>query len=646
MCAIMRRLAILLLLLNVGCGTGNTSNGDTNSPVVDLALTSATIPSPALLNSTISLHGANFDKGTLALTLQGSFTPKDGSPATAQLILDVTVASPSRASATISAAVISALGAEEGTFSGKVTLTLTSSSISAASQPLDFALVKELKPSITTISSTLLHFGDEITVTGENFLVGNEGTSVFNVYGTFVDEDGKSTKIGGQIGLIAESRHKGTFTFLPGLVGVRAGAMDASAWVLNLYPGNVEASKGASTPYDFVVARPVFTSISTFEVSRGKSITFEGLGLLPILTNTGTTQSTFLRMEGELLLDSGATQSLQGGQALMLSFEPDALSYQKGVFVLRAEDLGNANISGTFQGTISPVLFYEGTEQPGEPFHCNLQGEDATLCKVTILPQVQIVFVKFLDDFPLALDRYGLRAVDSLVRERILAVLRRDYDGISIEFRDQRPTDYAEYSVIEVGGVDPNHQDLFGLDNTCGGENGSCKDVGNKRFNDIIGGTNAISSEKGYPSYGGVFVDSFFQFSKKKGSSLLGTEQFDTVFAFCAPELGGNAVNDGEYPGSARDTAIAKAILVLGNLIGNTMTHEIGHSLGMTAQGGADTFHNLVDKPLALMDKGGDRPFSERAELNGEIPLFRCHNRDYLESVLPKLNSPKGPCID
>ena len=82
-------------------------------------------------------------------------------------------------------------------------------------------------------------------------------------------------------------------------------------------------------------------------------------------------------------------------------------------------------------------------------------------------------------------------------------------------------------------------------------------------------------------------------------------------------------------------------MFVLGNLIGTTMTHEIGHSLGLANPFG-DGFHDSGDLPNRLMESGGDRPFEERAELDGQGPAVFCGTAfDYLRSILPSvMNAP------
>ena len=56
-----------------------------------------------------------------------------------------------------------------------------------------------------------------------------------------------------------------------------------------------------------------------------------------------------------------------------------------------------------------------------------------------------------------------------------------------------------EYGIVDCG-EDPNGSGLFGLDNTAG------KDVGNERFDDVIGGFNADTRAQGYAAYGGIRV--------------------------------------------------------------------------------------------------------------------------------------------
>ncbi|HEY6036583.1 MAG TPA: hypothetical protein VIV58_20030, partial [Kofleriaceae bacterium] len=160
----------------------------------------------------------------------------------------------------------------------------------------------------------------------------------------------------------------------------------------------------------------------------------------------------------------------------------------------------------------------------------------------------------------------------------------------------------------------------------------------------------------GYPGYGGVFVRSLMGFSEHPGvfsPAVPGADSaFDQIFDPFRSDQGGSPVvandladvavlTDGSTcPGKDRKDQIACAVFVMGNLIGGTLSHEIGHSLGL-ANPYADGFHDAGDAPNRLMDAGGDRPFLERAELQGQGPGVFCDDEyDYLRQVLPSSAAP------
>ncbi len=89
-------------------------------------------------------------------------------------------------------------------------------------------------------------------------------------------------------------------------------------------------------------------------------------------------------------------------------------------------------------------------------------------------------------------------------------------------------------------------------------------------------------------------------------------------------------------PAGDRLVRLRCAIFVLGNLLGGTMAHELGHSLGLADPGG-EQFHNSGEEAYRLMDAGGNRPFLERSELEpGAGPEVFCRqNYEYLQTILP-----------
>jgi len=88
------------------------------------------------------------------------------------------------------------------------------------------------------------------------------------------------------------------------------------------------------------------------------------------------------------------------------------------------------------------------------------------------------------------------------------------------------------------------------------------------------------------------------------------------------------------------------AIRVLGNIVGTTATHELGHSFGLASPyGGPTEYHDPGVEPNRLMDSGGDRPFEERAELQGQGPAVFCDEEyAYLKKILP-LDPPADPKV-
>src|SRR5205823_4671227 len=139
------------------------------------------------------------------------------------------------------------------------------------------------------------------------------------------------------------------------------------------------------------------------------------------------------------------------------------------------------------------------------------------------------------------------------------------------------------------------------------------------RFNDYIGGSNAASAQEGFYAFGGVFIESFLAMSPSvriDGEPLpIASARFDDIFKSFVPEMGGREIELSEISSGPRSPGVAEAIRVLGNLIGSTVSHEFGHSLGMSIEPG--NFHNLDDEPNELMDSGSNRPFEERAQIDG-----------------------------
>jgi hypothetical protein len=342
----------------------------------------------------------------------------------------------------------------------------------------------------------------------------------------------------------------------------------------------------------------------------------------------------------ELELSGTFTRTGGGSAPVSMTLIPEFVEGRLVRYIVNTDDaLGQAldlrRDTGSFTGTITPVVSFGGDTVSGV----------ATSATFALAPVKQVVYLQYQPSYVEGLRDFGMRAVDKKVRARILEVCKRTYAGVNIEFREEPPTDFALFAQVELLGVDPNGTGLFGYDNTPG------KDTNNERLYDRLGGVNARTQQDGFAGYGGVFLRSLMGFSLHPGSfatSVPGADaEFDRIFdpfrsdigePITSSDLAGglDTLADGAgCPATDRKARIQCAIFVLGNLIGGTLSHEIGHSLGL-ANPFMDGFHNAGDAPARLMDAGGDRPFLERAELKGTAPGVFCDDEYlYLRQILP-----------
>ena len=499
---------------------------------------------------------------------------------------------------------------------------------------LQLLLRQSLTPSLAEVGTgEIIYVNDDIVVTGDGLLLGgDEGTTVARIEGCYtVQGDSTCVPVGPVDVPVAVSgfdRKAGAFAFAPTIAGIRPGSFDGQVSLVNQpAAGGPVASAQVDVAYD--VTEPAVFSLSPGSASLGQYVNIDGGGFV------GGDQGGVTLIE----LDGQFTQT--GGDAVpvTLTLVPEWVEGGLVRYVLNEDDeLGHAidlrRVTGTFSGTVAPVVQYDADEVTGA----------ATSFSFALAPVKQVVYLEFLPSYVESLRHFGLRALDQELRQRIAGIMQRDYRTINLEVRLERPTDFALYATVQLAGPDPNGLGLLGYDNTPG------KDTGNKRLYDQIGGVNAVTQEDGSPGYGGVFVDSMFAFSKHPGGfarSVDGqaTDAFDQIFDPFRSDRGGTPVTSvdlagGPIPmldsgdgcpsdGSRRDQ-IACAVWVLGSLVGTTLSHEVGHSLGLANPFG-EGYHDSGDEPNRLMDSGGDRPFSERAQLFGDGPGRFCDSEyDYL----------------
>ncbi|MGM0576815.1 MAG: hypothetical protein ACQEXJ_13910 [Myxococcota bacterium] len=496
-----------------------------------------------------------------------------------------------------------------------------------ASLAVELPVAEELTPTVTGLEPTELHPGDRLVLSGDGFLHPGEGVSLVAFDGVFTTTVPPSSQpveglvVPGEPG-DSMSRDRLELTLTPDLFGIRPGTFEGNVRVVNSAADGAESASEALAPGPLVLHRPEVDEVTPTSASRGQLVEVHGRGLLPA---DGRLQAgTLLVLEGTFEPARGPTESWTGvdAQALFPDMQPNNAVAAVVLRVDQDEDgdlVGLGRRAGVFEGTVSPLLFFGPDAVTGH-------GLPLTF---TVEPPRQVVHLRFLPTFDDALAEFGLLAEREAVIRRILEVTARDYAGINIAFTVEPPADFVEYAIVEIGGHDPNGTGLFGLDNTAG------KDVGNLRFDDVIGGFNAETRARGFAAFGGVFVAEMLNLSSTLSDTELASPRFDDIFAPVSPVLGGVMADEGESDGDGgRARVIREAVRVLGNLVGGTVSHEVGHSLGLTAIQGQ--FHNTGDNPGWIMDAGVFRPFEERAEIDGRGPaVFSPFNRTYLESILP-----------
>ena len=495
---------------------------------------------------------------------------------------------------------------------------------------------KKLTPSPSGILQGVIFVNDQIAVDGDGFLLGgDEGTTVAKVSGCFKLVGGSSClQIPDQEIPMQPteelSRSAAAFPFAPKIAGIKPGDFTGKVTIINRHAGGVEVA-AAPVDVDYSIVTSQVFSADPPAASLGQYVFIHGGGFVGGEAGALT----------ELELTGAFNRTGQPAVQVTMYLLPEFVEGKLVRYVLNTDDeIGHAmdlrTDTGRFSGQVTPIIHWGATTVRGV----------STQITFDIAPVKQVVYLNFSPGYVEGLRDFGLRAVEKRVRERIIAELTRIYKGINIDFRTEPVTDFALFEEVALMGIDPNNMGLFGYDNSPG------KDNGNERLYDKLGGVNAITQQDGYPGYGGVFLRSLMGFSKHPGTlakSVPGADpMFDEIFDEFRADQGNKPVTSSDLsgdlpaltagdscPGSDRRSKIQCAVFVLGNLVGGTLAHEIGHSLGL-ANPYAEGFHNSGDAPQRLMDSGGDRPFMERAQLMGQAGAIFCDEEyEYLRQILP-----------
>ena len=629
-------------LLAASCSTSPTSRdpGLEGLDVVSIQ------PALAVPGTEFSIEGRSFvdsDWGVTRLVLKGQFDDGNGSR-------EIEVSAPAtfvdfdELKVNVTSEVIADLGSAFGEFTGEVIVEVDSAvdgetyRSSALFQKISFREI--LEPSVSSVDSNQLIFTNhKIGVVGDGFLISEgEGETVAMLSGCFIDPSVGPDCVdvtGAEVPLVPETpfdRTRASFAFHPKIAGIKPGTFQGQVVIRNRQPAG--DSNSTSSPVNYDVTEPTVFGVSPTAVSLGQFTEITGGGFL----GDADGGLTLLELTGTFT-PTGSSDPVPVDLVLI----PEFLAGEHVRYVVNEDDaLGQAvdlrRTTGIFNGALTPVTSY-GTE--------TVRGDSANF-QLGIAPVKQVVYLNFRPSYVESLRHFGVRALDQRIRQRIAEVVARDYATVNLEVRLERPEDFSLYSEVEIAGPDPNGLGLLGYDNTPG------KDTENRRLFDRIGGVNATTQEDGFPGFGGVFIESLFAFSKHPGSyadSVANADDsFDNIFDPFRPDEGGTSVSGSDLAGGAvvtltsgagcgdggsRADKIACAVWVIGSLVGTTLSHEIGHSLGLANPFG-EGFHNSSDENNRLMDSGGDRPFNERAELNGEGPARFCVTEyDYLRQILP-----------
>lgn len=517
--------------------------------------------------------------------------------------------------------------------------TYTSEAIS-----VDLEIQSELKPALLEVAAgSLIYVNDRIELSTEGLLLSkSEGQTMALVSGCFTPQ-GSSTCapiVDAEIPVQASSefdRKSGSFPFAPAIAGIEPGAFEGEIRLRNDHAAGAALSSADSRSMTSELTSAALFAISSDAASLGQYLDVEGGGFVGG-DDDGTTE---LEFSGTFMPDKSGAQL-----AMDFSIIPIFQDGRLVRYVLNEDDQLGQSVdlrrdTGVLEGHITPIIYYKNTRQTGL----------ATNFQFRIAPVKQVVFLKVLPSFVATLRFFGLRAMEEQIIERVILVTARDVATINVEYRLSKPTDFELYSTVELAGWNPNCREVercatLGLDNTPG------KDVGNLRLHDYLG---VVDNGEGL-GFGGVFVQALFGFSKHPHDlsakvPSVNSELFDEIFDPFRPDEGGTPVtsqdltggnlplltSDATCPASDRRGQIQCAVWVLGNLIGTTISHEVGHSLGLASPyGSATQYHLPSDEENRLMDNGGDRPFEERAQLLGQGPGRFCTSHyDYLRDILP-----------
>ncbi len=613
-------LALALTLLFSACSATTESGEPDPGPTTvreDPAITDLRHAVPLVVGSIIEV------------TVAGDYL-FDGDPplslaaAGASVTLPVAARDRGRLTYAVDASVLSTLGA------GTTTVDLVVADRAAATpvRAATLTLATEIPVRLDAVVDAPAYYNQPIVLTGDGFLADGEGAVQARFVGTFTPDGGASETIDVSAPTtLAEpfSRSRGLVSIPPALGALRAGALDGTVSLESALVGG-GTSTSAPLPVQVTLRAPEVFRLEDDTLSIGQMATFVGAGFV---ADGG---STLLRFDGTFTGEiGGVVVPLE-----RVDLVPIVDAGDRARLVIEASERGGQlrwalvdQDRGRFEGTVTVITTDGVNELVGAPAPITFE-----LVGVT-----QVVYVRFLPGFRDSLKLFGLAAASVELEAGIVARMGELFGSWAVDVRAEPPVDYDvnHYARVEIGGPDPNGIGLFGFDNTPG------KDIGNLRLFDVIGGANFDTQEDGFPGYGGVFIESMLYWAsdpplpgERPPTAPPADEDFDRIFEplFDEPATLAEARGGGD---PERVAEVAAAVSALANAIGETAAHELGHSFGLAQPFTPNAYHNDEDGPGCLMDTGAERPFGERAGLEGFELVHLCNEApSYLRRILPR----------
>lgn len=474
---------------------------------------------------------------------------------------------------------------------------------------------------------------EEVVLAGAGFLEPGEGRVTATFVGEFVPSGGEPRTVLAELPVtLAEAfdRSRGLVTLTTALGGLEPGHFSGTL-VLVSQVGTALATRSAELAVELDFEPPALFNYAPADPYLGQIVVVQGGGFLGARPGdpASADEATLLRFEGEIEHEDGTVERFRPREAVV-----DFRSGREVRFGLEVEPREGQLVSsffglarGTFRGTVTPVVLQGTQDLAGEPVAVEFRLRGAQ----------QVVHVRFLPAFYDSLRHFGLAAAADQVIDAALSRMRSIYAAFNVRFELEAPDDMlrSAIAVMEIGGPDPNGLGLFGYDNTPG------KDIGNLRLFDSIGGANAQTQADNFPGYGGVFIESFLSWSSHPELAGVTASTPDPLFDEIFDPVRERAVTLEELRtvgSSPRLDQVRRAISALGNIIGETSAHELGHSLGLAQPyGSANAFHSASPGDGCLMDSGGDRPLGERIGEPGYPATRFCGDElQYLQEILPR----------